>query len=127
MDSSAIATATSPVALVVEDEALIALDLEQALFEEGYEPITFATCASSRRWLAVMTPEVAILDLLVKDGSCEAIAAILVERSVPFIVHSGAPFAHYSGTVFSRGSWIPKPTESRTVSNALRTLLETGP
>jgi DNA-binding response OmpR family regulator len=117
---------TLPVALVVEDEALIALDLEQALIEEGFEPIVFATCKSGRKWLAVMTPEVAILDIMVTDGSCETIAKTLVERGVPFIVHSGAPAGHYAATPFSKGAWIPKPIGSLAISDGLRMLRDNG-
>lgn len=117
---------TLPVALVVEDEALIALDLEQALIEEGFEPIVFTTCRSGHKWLAVMTPEVAILDIMVTDGSCETIAAILVERGVPFIVHSGAPAAHYQATPLAHGTWIPKPVGSVAISDGLRMLRNNG-
>ncbi len=77
------------------------------------------SCTEAHKWLAVITPEVAILDVLLPDGSCEAIAEVLVDRGVPFVVHSGAPAADYSGTFLARGCWMPKPADSSEVAKRL--------
>ena len=113
----------APAALVVENEAMIALDLEASLAAVGFEPIIVASCAAARRWLEVITPDVAILDVLLPDGSSESIARELDGRAVPFVVHSGAPAAQYSGTFLARGYWMPKPANSTEIADrALNTV-----
>jgi len=109
---------------------MISLDLEASLISEGFEPITVSNCAEAHKWLEVITPEVAILDVLLPDGSCEPIAEMLVDRGVPFVVHSGAPATEYDGTFLARGYWMPKPASSSDVADwlvqALRTVETTA-
>jgi DNA-binding response OmpR family regulator len=110
----------SPAVLIVEDEALIALDLETTLSGDGFEPITVATVAAGHRWLDVITPEAAILDIMLPDGSCEAIAEKLVGRGVPFVVYSGTSATSHAGTFLALGTWIRKPTNSSDILIRLR-------
>ena len=58
-----------PLVVVLEDEALIALDLQDGLQDSGYRVAgTFTTCAEALSWLQTETPDVAILDTVLKDG-----------------------------------------------------------
>jgi len=116
-----------PAALIVEDEAMIALDLEASLADAGFEPITVASCAAALRWLEVVTPDVAILDVLLPDGSCESIAKELDERAVPFVVHSGSPVADHRGTFLARGHWVPKTMESSAIADRALNIVRTLP
>ena len=64
-----------PLVLVLEDEALIALNLQDELQDAGYEVAgPFTTCAAALEWLQTETPDTAILDAALKDGPCREIA-----------------------------------------------------
>ena len=61
-------------------------------------------------WLAANSADLAVVDPRLRDGYCDGVAAELVARSIPFIVHSG----HGAGAaddrpVFERGVWVGKP------------------
>ena len=78
--------------LIVEDEALIAFDLEAQIEESGYEVTDIAhdveTCrAAARR----MLPDVALMDYRLKNGDSGRDAAIWLreELDVPCIFLSG--------------------------------------
>jgi DNA-binding NarL/FixJ family response regulator len=76
-----------PVCMLVEDEALIALALEDGLAEAGYEIAgPFASCADALASLAERVPDVAILDATLKDGSCQEVARELRRLDVTSLV-----------------------------------------
>jgi CheY-like chemotaxis protein len=76
--------------LVVEDEALIALDLEMALRKLGCEVVgPVATVAAAEAALAGGAPDAAILDIELADGEVFPIADTLAERGVPFVFLTG--------------------------------------
>ena len=62
---------SKPLVLVLEDEALIALNLQDELQDAGYEVAgPFTACSAALEWLQTATPDMAILDATLKDGSC---------------------------------------------------------
>jgi len=77
--------------LVVEDEALILLDLEQTLAEAGVETVLAAsTVADALKMVDMGEPDAAILDLhLGRDGWSYDVAHRLKEKGVPFVFSSG--------------------------------------
>ncbi len=76
--------------LVLEDEALIALNVQDELQDAGYEVAgPFSTCSAALEWLQTTTPDMAILDATLKDGPCREIALELSRREVPFLIYSG--------------------------------------
>src|SRR4051812_16414375 len=75
--------------LLVEDDAVVAIDLEDSLREGGYAVAgSFSTCAAATKWLDTETPDMAMLDVMLSDGPCNELAAELSRRDVPFIVFS---------------------------------------
>ena len=57
--------------LVLEDEPIIALDIEGILCDAGLEvAATLSTCAAAMEWLKANTVDVALLDIDLPDGSC---------------------------------------------------------
>lgn len=79
-----------PLVLLLEDEALIAITLQDDLQDAGYEVAgPFVTCAAALEWLGTETPNTAILDAALKDGPCREIALELSRRGVPFLIYSG--------------------------------------
>ena len=80
-----------PTALVVENEALIALDISSALTENGFAQVLIATNARhAEEILAAEQPDVALIDLnLGGQSSGIAIASALVQRAIPTLILTG--------------------------------------
>ncbi len=77
-------------ALIVEDQLLIALDLEMILEQAGLEVIGVArSTAEALRVLAGRLPDVAVLDVDLGGETSEALARELVARGVPFAFATG--------------------------------------
>jgi DNA-binding response OmpR family regulator len=112
------------VALLLEDEAIIAMDMEQALGEAGFDVSTAMTCADAEAWLRQRRPDVAIVDITLRDGSSEAIVAQLVQDGVPIVVHSGDLPAHHKGTAFASGIWVDKPASNEALISAAQAALK---
>lgn len=110
--------------LVLEDESIIALDLQEVLEEAGFEDVqVFSSCAAANAWLDTKTPQVAILDPRLRDGVCTSVAQTLLERSVPFVVYSGqAPdISEDKANVFSKGVFLSKPCHPHELLGAIAT------
>lgn len=113
-----------PRALVVEDEALIALNLQDELQNAGYEVAgPFTTCATALEWLRTGTPDVAVLDAVLKDGNCYNISLILSRRQVPFVIYSGyGEDRELLGDLY-HVPWIEKPAPPAVVIRACQQLV----
>lgn len=76
--------------LVVEDEPLIALDLQITLEDSGASVRTARTLARALELVAQEAPDGAILDVTLGDSkTCEPVARELQRLGVPFLLHSG--------------------------------------
>ena len=77
--------------LICEDEPLVALDLEQMVYDAGHEPVgPVRTFADALEVAETARPAVAIVDLNLADGATGAnLARILSERGIRIIVLSG--------------------------------------
>jgi CheY-like chemotaxis protein len=74
---------SASVVLILEDEAIIALNLQDELQDAGYSVGgPFATCTDALSWLETNTPDVAILDTVLKDAPCGEVARELASRTV---------------------------------------------
>jgi DNA-binding response OmpR family regulator len=109
--------------LLVEDEALVAMNLQDDLKEAGYAVVgPFDTCAAALAWLETETPDLAVLDTVLKDGSCRALAAELVRRGVGFVLWSGHLQDKQTLQEFTDAVWVEKPSTHRTLLEALASL-----
>ncbi|MEN2748662.1 response regulator [Sphingomonas sp. T9W2] len=59
---------SSPTVLIVEDEMLVAIDLEASLEEHGYRPVGIAADMTGAMELATARPDVALVDCNLRDG-----------------------------------------------------------
>ena len=76
-----------PLVLVVEDELLLAMDLELTLEQHGYRVLGPAgTVAEALRLLEGETPQVALLDLNLKGEMATPVAGRLRAMGVPFML-----------------------------------------
>ena len=113
-----------PLVLVLEDEALIGLNLRDDLQDAGYRVEgPFTTCAAALSWLETATPDTAILDAALKDGPCREIALELGRRDVPFIIYSGYHEDRQLLAEFPQVTWIEKPAPSSVLIEACQQLL----
>ncbi len=112
-------------ALLLEDEPLIAMDLEFNLQDAGFDVVHLMSCADADRWIDGHSPDVAIVDVELRDGSCHAVVGRLRNAGVPFIVHSGSHPSEHTGTNFEHGSWLMKPSSMRDMISAVRQAIGT--
>jgi DNA-binding response OmpR family regulator len=114
----------NPLVLLVEDEALIALALMDDLEVAGYEVAgPFHRCRDTLDWLQGHTPDVAIIDIHLRDGSSTGLAQQLRDRGVPFIVFSGEKRDAGISAGFEGARWLGKPAASREVLQTVGDLL----
>jgi DNA-binding response OmpR family regulator len=115
---------STPLVLILEDEALIGLNLRDDLQDAGYRVEgPFTTCAAALSWLQTATPDTAILDAALKDGPCRAIAQELTRRKVPFLIYSGYHEDRQLLAEFPHVTWIEKPAPCSVLVEACQQLL----
>jgi DNA-binding response OmpR family regulator len=116
--------AMSKVELLAEDEAAISLALEDALTDAGFRVAgPFAYCARALEWLRDNTPDAALLDVELADGSCTEVARTLHQRGVPLVFFSGgAVYDVEIRTLVPDAHWFEKPADYREVMRALNGL-----
>jgi DNA-binding response OmpR family regulator len=109
--------------LIVEDEALIAMEVETSLCEAGYE--IAGSAASIDKALAILDEhgcDVAILDTNLQGEKPKPVAAALRRRGTPFIFVSG--YGRTSRPDFIRDApFVPKPFEAGALVRAVERIL----
>jgi DNA-binding response OmpR family regulator len=109
--------------LLLDDDAIVGIAVEDELVDAGYRVAgPFATCKEALRWLESETPDVAILDAMLREGDCRELALELTAREVPFIVYSGAPQRDGAVSEFGEAVWLEKPASSAMLLAALARL-----
>ena len=105
--------------LIVEDEPIIALDLQGILEDHGAQTITAYSLAEAL--VAVESPSIsaAVLDHALGDGDCSELCRRLAARSVPFITSSGTP--NLTGPCAGAIN-VTKPVKPSVLVTALSTL-----
>jgi DNA-binding response OmpR family regulator len=113
--------------MVVEDNALVALDIEAMLQEAGYTVLgPLATVAAALAFLAEVRPDAVLLDLKLQDGSATPIATVLGDLGVPFALLTGMDHAAIDGALL-RMPRLAKPFGSEDIREMVLSLLELGP
>ncbi len=106
--------------LLLEDEALIAVALQDDLEEAGYEVAgPFVTCTDALSWLEAHRPDLAVLDTVLKDGPCKEVALRLTSLGVPFLVYSGFAEDLDALPELASATWIEKPATAQALLQAL--------
>jgi len=114
----------NPIVLILEDEAIIALNLQDELQDSGYRVAgPFTSCADALAWLGTETPNVAVLDTMLRDGPCRAIALELSKRHVPFLIYSGHREERDLLPEFEHVTWIEKPVPASVLVEECKQLL----
>lgn len=114
----------APRCLLVEDQALIGMALEASLEEAGFDVAgTFATGASALRWLEKNKPELALVDVMLKDGPAVRVARELKRQGVPFAVYSGLS-RDAATPEFEGVPWLEKPVSRQALADVLARLAQ---
>lgn len=76
--------------LILEDEPLIAMDLQFAFEDAGAHAVVTISCAEAFDALDRMEFDGAVLDVNLGRGeTCEPVAIHLREQRIPFLLHTG--------------------------------------
>ena len=106
--------------LVVEDEFLIALDLERLLRRHGWRVLgPAATVAAARRLLQGETPDVGVLDVNLRGEPVTPVAEALRARGVPFVLASAYHVPALAAAALAGAPNVGKPTGERRLLAAL--------
>ncbi|RWH78895.1 MAG: response regulator [Mesorhizobium sp.] len=111
-----------PLVLVADDEPMIGFDLEMTLSEAGFTVALAFSSEEAQRWLDDNRPDVAVLDVRLKDGECIPLVEILIALGVPFVVHTGS-LEEDLDKAFERGKFISKPADPETIVDIVRSLI----
>ena len=116
---------TSCLILVVEDEFMIAMELETVLTRGGYEVLgPAATVRTALALLEDRTPDAAVLDVNLGGERVTPVAEALEKRRIPFLIASAYSSADLANEpVLSRASQIGKPTSARSMLQELSRVL----
>lgn len=109
--------------LVVEDEAMIALDLTETLHDAGYRTSLAGTALEAAAAVAAERPSVAIVDFHLSDGlTGPEIARVLHRAGIPVIV-SSVEASLYDVPAAAR---LPKPYHAGKLLEAVHCLAVGG-
>ena len=109
--------------LIVEDEPLVALELEDTVRQAGFQ--VRACVGSLEKALAVIRAgelDVAVLDCNLRGESIVPVAAALEQRRKPFLFVSGYGRS-YLPSQYVGAPFVPKPFEPAVLVCALENLL----
>jgi len=112
--------------LVVEDEALVAMLVEDALLDAGFQVIGPAsTVAEALRLLDSGRPDAVVLDLNLAGETSTPVADVLAARGVPYVIATGygaagLPEGHKNAMV------LAKPYDPAELTAMLMTLAVPG-
>jgi DNA-binding response OmpR family regulator len=109
--------------LLVEDEPLITFFFQDILDGTEFSVDAVMTCSGPvLRHLDANIPDVAVVDLILEDGSCMHVIERLLELKVPTVVVSG----HSDAEAFADrdgASFIAKPFQSEALLRVLRAMV----
>jgi DNA-binding response OmpR family regulator len=111
--------------LVVEDEFLVAMQIETILREAGWGVIgPTGTLANAVTLARSATCDGAVLDVNLRGERVDEVAAILSERGIPFLFVSGYGREHLPLAFRDSAEFLAKPWSDQTLVRAVRDLLK---
>jgi DNA-binding response OmpR family regulator len=112
--------------LIIEDEPLIAVDLENCVNALGWFCVGPKRTLSDAAKAAKSEPvDAAIVDLVLNDDMAYPVLAALTERHLPFLIVTGLPRSAIEATWLDRPI-LEKPFGAGNVTRVLRVLVNGG-
>ncbi len=110
--------------LIVEDEALVAIELQLAFEDAGAEVLGPAMSLTAALTMAEHAAQIdcALLDVDLAGRDVYPVARILRRRGIPFIFHTGHGSHLIHGEMFPGSTTCLKPTSSETLIELLAAL-----
>lgn len=106
--------------LVVEDEALIGIDIGDMLAAIGAQEVVLcANCEEAERAILTQNFALAVLDVELGGESCERLVPLLEYRKVPFIITTGFMQKSLPAALQNR-PYVTKPVSSEDLAAAIR-------
>lgn len=115
-----------PTILVVEDDPVIAFELEDLLLKEGFAVLGPApTVDAALGLIGRRRPDIALLDMGLRGKAATPVAMALKSRGVPFALASGNAelLDSVGGEAFAGVTNVGKPTAPRHLLRTLEALL----
>ena len=110
--------------LVVEDEAVVAFDLEYTLGDYGCAVLgPVASAADALAALRGERPDVVLLDVSLLDGTSTEVARTLVGMGVPYVVASGYDNHQLEVALLRDAPQLAKPYQAEALCVALKRVL----
>ena len=114
--------------LIVEDEALVALDLEMTVRGEGGTVVgPYGRLGAAMRAADEATFDLAVLDIMLGREEVYPLARRLKERGVPFLFHSGHGDPGALRAEFPKALFCPKPCAPQVIVDTLGMLAPEEP
>jgi len=111
--------------LIVEDQILIAMDLQATLLDAGANEVaTSSSLADGLLQISVKRPSVAILDVDLGNDTSLPIADLLLSLNVPFIFATGYGEGGTIPPRFSAIHVVKKPYDSASILEKVRAALQ---
>ena len=107
--------------LVVEDEALIVLEISTAFESTGAHVTTTNTLKHARLLVEHDGLTAALIDNALPDGDGENLCTRLKERSIPFLMYSGMP--QPIGGPCEGAPYLPKPASQEELLDAMEAMI----
>lgn len=106
--------------LLLEDQLLIAIDVEQMLAAEGVARVeSTATCAEALRELEKFAPDVAVLDVNLGAENSLPVAQELLSRRIPFIFATGYGDSTMIPKALAAVPVVRKPYDGKSLATAI--------
>lgn len=111
-------------AFILEDEPIIALELEHCLSDAGFDVVgTAGSVNAALGLLRDLRCDVAVLDVNLHGQRSDQVAAMLADRGVPFLFVSGYGRETLPAR-FASAPLVPKPIHEQEFLQAVRSLLD---
>lgn len=112
--------------LILEDEALISLELEDVLSNVPVEEVVVLTRVDAAlKWLESNTPDIAIVDYWLNRVPTEAVVDALRRKGVPVIIYSGTEYdAATDSASFRDVPWLQKPQAEQAFRQTINSFFE---
>jgi DNA-binding response OmpR family regulator len=108
--------------LIVEDDVLIALDLQSIVLEAIDAEILLSRSVALAKDLIEQPVDLALLDVDVTNGKTFEVAMLLKRRQVPFVFLSGSRREHIPSELLD-APFLAKPFEPRRVVEQIRKII----
>ena len=113
--------------LLVEDQMLIAMDVEGMLADQGIDHVvTAASVVDAIAKLADFKPDVAILDVNLGTGTSIELAEVLIRSGTPFLFATGYGNSTMIPSAFAKVPVVRKPYDSLSLTSAIAAAVKAG-